>query len=270
MMHRSPSQTRKMIVLLLAASLVCLWVSQVTAAPVPIAHWSLDGNAKDSVGGYDGALSATGAAFVQGGITGSQALSLDKSQGGLVNLGPVIELAGISHTISLWVKTTITDYGVPFCKHHSTVAAGTWFGINDSGGYGAPNKVWFYNRDVQHSPTSSLTVNDGAWHHVVGVRNYGGDVSLYVDGQFQAAIPDQYTPAPPPGTPLLFGGYQAADGSTLVSFYTGLLDDVQIYQGALTAQQVMFLYQHPGKMIPMPWKTVPAINSLILDNGHYQ
>jgi hypothetical protein len=264
MMHFSPLPTRKLLALLLAVLVVCLSAGQVTAAPapVPIAHWPLDGNAQDPVGGYDGVLVGS-AIFVSGGVAGSLAVQLDR---GLVNMGPVIELAGISHTISLWVKTTVTDeVSWPLAKHHSGSESGYIVGINQNWILGAPNKAWFYNGSIEGvCPTSSLTVNDGAWHHVVGVREYGGNVSLYVDGQFQEAKPDQYVPAPPPGTPLLFGGYETSYGVPFAT-YNGWLDDVQIYQGALTAQQILFLYQNPGQLIPMPWKTVPAINSLLLD-----
>ena len=67
-------------------------------------------------------------------------------------------------------------------------------------------------------------------------------------------------PIPPLALPCDLGGCLGQAPS-----YTGLLDDVQIYQGALTAQQVLFLYQHPAEMLPMPWKSVPPINSLLLD-----
>jgi len=204
MMHLSPLPTRKMLALLLAAFLVCLSASQVTAAPGPvaIAHWSLDGNAKDSVGGYDGTLSDTGAAFVPGGVAGSSALSLDRSQGGLVSMGPVIDLAGISYTISLWVKTSTTDRDAfVLTRHTAGNFTGYILGINDNYGWGVDGKAWFFNYPSA-SVISSLTVNDGQWHHVVVVRAYPETVSLYVDGQFQAVSPDGNLSNPPPGTPL--------------------------------------------------------------------
>lgn len=263
-MHFSLLPTRKILALLLTAILVSLAVSQVTAAPVDIAHWSLDGNAQDSVGGYNGVLSAAGAGFVPGGVAGSSALSLDRSQDGLVNLGPVTDLAGISYTISLWVKTSTTDPDAfVLTRHQSGYLTGCLLGINGNYTWGPPDKAWFFNYP-QPSLVSSLTVNDGQWHHVVVARAYPGTVTMYVDGQFQAVSPDGNLSSPPPGTPLLFGGYVSYYGVP-VSAYTGLLDDVQIYQGALTAQQILFLFQNPGQMIPMPWKTVPAINSLLLD-----
>lgn len=265
MMRRSPFPIRKLLSLWLAASLVCLLAGQVAAGPVPMAHWPLDGNANDTIGGYNGVLSATGAVFVPGGVAGS-AVSLDESQGGLVNMGPVIDLAGISYTISLWIKTTTKapDTCV-LSRHRATLVAGYLFGINANGPYGAADKAWFYNQYPPSSPKSVLTVNDGVWRHLAGVREFGGNVSLYVDGQFQAAHPDKGQGAAPPGTPLLFGGHLASDGVTLVPTYTGLLDDVQIYRGSLTAQQVQFLYQHPGQVLPVPGATVPATSFLLLD-----
>src|SRR5205814_1735589 len=58
----------------------------------PLAHWKFDetsGNvAHESVGGHDGTLSSTGAAFVAGGISGN-AISLNRATNGFVNMGNI-------------------------------------------------------------------------------------------------------------------------------------------------------------------------------------
>ena len=110
------------------------------------------------------------------------------------------------------------------------------------------------------SPYSSLTVVDGQWHQLVGVRG-GGIVSLYVDGVFQASYADQGLPNAPAGTPLLFGGLLNPNGIDLVPLYTGLIDDVQIYGAALSDRDIQFLFKNPGRTV---LSSSPGIELLLL------
>ena len=100
---------------------------------------------------------------------------------------------------------------------------------------------------------SSATVNDGLWHHVVVSRNQDtGEKDIYIDGVLDnsdfdttnllndpqlltiGAIADASNPDP---TSPDFSGYNG---------YQGLLDDIQIYDRALTPDEVTFLYNNPG------------------------
>ena len=81
-------------------------------------------------------------------------------------------------------------------------------------------------------PVNPVLMNDSQWHHVVGTwGDADGNVNLYLDGVLlqQAA----YTT---PSYPLsnIYLGQMANGGRT----YRGLLDDVQIYGGALTEQEI--------------------------------
>ncbi len=84
-------------------------------------------------------------------------------------------------------------------------------------------------------PVNPTLVNDGQWHHVVGTwGDADGNVNLYLDGNLlqQAA----YTTPSYPLTNIYLG--RMADGGRT---YTGLLDDVQIYGGALTTDEIQIV-----------------------------
>ncbi|KPK40238.1 MAG: hypothetical protein AMJ65_10780 [Phycisphaerae bacterium SG8_4] len=84
-------------------------------------------------------------------------------------------------------------------------------------------------------PVNPVLVNDGQWHHVVCTwGDADGNVNLYLDGSLlqQAA----YTTPSYPLTNIYLG--QMADGGRT---YTGLLDDVQIYGGALTEDEIQMV-----------------------------
>jgi hypothetical protein len=84
-------------------------------------------------------------------------------------------------------------------------------------------------------PVNPVLVNDGEWHHVVGTwGDSDGNVNLYLDGNLlQQAT---YTTPSYPLTNIYLG--QMANGGRT---YTGLLDDVQIYGGALTADEIQIV-----------------------------
>lgn len=84
-------------------------------------------------------------------------------------------------------------------------------------------------------PVNPILMNDGQWHHVVGTwGDADNNVNLYLDGSLlqQAA----YTTPSYPLTYIYLG--QMADGGRT---YTGLLDDVQIYGGALTEDEIQIV-----------------------------
>jgi hypothetical protein len=260
---------KKQLLCLLGVLMIVGLAAAGYAAPPLLGHWDFDegsGTIAHDKGPnhYDGTLSPGGASWADG-IAG-KAISLDAANGGLVDMGPVLNnLAGTSYTIAAWVKTSIVAESncVVVASHNAYLAAGYILGINTSGSgaYGQSKKAWFYNLGTgEVSPFSSLTVVDGTWHHLVGVRDAAqGIVSLYVDGMLQDSYADQGLGNAQSGIPLLFGAVR--DYQLLKYLYTGLIDDVQIYGAALTDRDIVFLFENPGRAVPIP---SPGVNFLLL------
>src|SRR5207249_1705840 len=141
--------------------------------------------AHDSVGGHDGTLSPTGAAFVPGGVSGN-ALSLSRSSNGFVNMGNILDLSDGDFSIAAWVKMTAgdtTDRTKVLSKHVSGYANGYLLSVNADLTYGRVGKAWFYDSDLPGQEVISTTdVNDGTWHQIVATYMKGGTKSIYVDG----------------------------------------------------------------------------------------
>ncbi len=86
-------------------------------------------------------------------------------------------------------------------------------------------------------------MNDGDWHHVVGVWESDSLRKIYVDGVYQAGSTTTKTI----GTinRWAIGRIADDDGSFTLwnqDNFEGSLDEVQVYSGALTAAQVRTLY----------------------------
>jgi hypothetical protein len=85
---------------------------------------------------------------------------------------------------------------------------------------------------------STTTVNDGAYHFIAATRNVdSGLMSLYVDGHLEATGVSTSGPRTASSTIFLAGGNYG--------FFYGLLDDVRVYGGELSASDVAALSGHP-------------------------
>ena len=223
----------------------------------PIAHWKFDEvagpTAFDSASTNHGTLSAAGATFVPGGISGN-AMSLDKAANGLVNMGNILSLTNGDHSIVAWVKTAPGDVTVPLVvvgKHVSGTRNGYYMMLNGSGGgLVALGKAAFYQGGsgiaaltVAETPISTTSVNDGNWHQIVMVLQVGGAKRIYVDGA--PAEDSKPTQAfNPNAAAFLIGGTQS--GLVPTANFNGLIDDVQIYDRALADTEIDFLFRNPG------------------------
>jgi len=90
--------------------------------------------------------------------------------------------------------------------------------------------------------TSSVLVNDDAWHHVVGMRS-GTDLIVYVDGVLDVTntVPDGYDLSGTSQHNAYVGVITDNRDGSLSKSFAGLIDEVRIYDRALSAQEVLFL-----------------------------
>ncbi len=218
----------------------------------PVAQYHFDESsgptAFDSTGAFNGTLSAAGATFSAGGISGN-AISLDRAAGGFVNMGTSFPgfLTG-DYSVVFWVKTTTAQIDtIAVSKHTASSANGFYFNINPTGDGGVATKVTFdASSQTSQGATSGTSVNDGMWHQVVGVYKAGGNEFIYVDGApAEASSPS--TAMISNAAPFLIGGVNSA--GTPAGRFTGLIDEVQVYDYALTDAAISYLFDNPSQAI---------------------
>lgn len=200
--------------------------------------------AAPTVGTVSGALNGL-ASFAPGaGINGSGALSL--SRGGLVDMGNNFGFAS-SYSIAIWVKLANGDANVqvPFGKHVAGAGVGYFMAIGNAGdGCCAAGVAQLYPGSYP-LVGGTTPVNDGAWHQLIGTFDAAAQVAaLYVDGQLQNSVAGAGTQINT--TSFLLGGTTA--GPT----YDGLLDELRIFDNALTAAEVRTLYGDAGNGNDIP------------------
>src|SRR3989344_3092088 len=212
-----------------------------------VGHWSFDGNDMAGVTAYDrsgnnnnGTLT-NGPVRVKGKI--GQGLSFDGVDD-YVSVGDndSLDITG-SITVATWVRAT--SFGVGF-NEERLVFKGTGvstaniytLGIADSKAMFSLHLAGFGASDcLGNSPciVSNTTLVTGRWYHVAGTYD-GATIRIYVDGQLggsQSVVSTGTADA----NPVLFGS--RSDGQDSL---TGFLDDVRLYNRALTPAEIKRLY----------------------------
>lgn len=154
-----------------------------------------------------------------------------------------------SFSISLWLKTTAVQGN----DNDDALDGATIIWNYDSGTDDiipvaiTGNKVAFHTGDESgNSQTlhSASDVTDGDYHHIVVTRMKStGEKKIYVDGLLEATeVGTTRT--------LNANDYYLSLGGVLFHSFDGLVDDLQIYSGVLSALEVSTLYSNPGTTIP--------------------
>ncbi len=220
-----------------------------------VSWYKADGDALDSVGSNNGALEA-GVGFAPGEV-GSAFLfngNFDGLAGG-VNLGNVTDFnfaPSDSFTISAWFNC----FGTNAATSNGDTQDGQQivclnYGCTDPltaqvlsvGRPGGP--LSFLVRDINGTAASLSATNVPpihAWHLGVGTRDgTAKTIALYLDGVLVGSTSDPTTTTLASGVADLIGRRNACNSFNV--FY-GMIDDVRIYNRALSANEVLALYNY--------------------------
>lgn len=137
-----------------------------------------------------------------------------------------------------------------------------FFGNDGSWTWGLVNQsLRFTTRTIQdYDQPVSLSV--GTWYHVAAVFDASFDVTFYVDGVDIGTVPGTAQANPPFAT-----WHIAYKDPANPEWFDGHLDDVQVYDGVLSAADVKWLHEHPGQELARIGDTVCASNANSTGSG---
>lgn len=140
-------------------------------------------------------------------------------------------------TVSAWIKTSNTaSSDILDNKTSGSNSAGFTMELTATGLV----QMRLANGTTQASSNSTVAVNNGKWHYIVGVRNATGHY-IYIDGVRNGTVQTGSSGWNISSSqPLMIGTYTVGGGAQM---FLGTIDDVRIYNRALSPAEIMQLYR---------------------------
>jgi len=162
-----------------------------------------------------------------------------------VNLGGAASLAGGSAvTVSAWVKSTGSD-GEIVARRDLSQGSMSWE-LLITGGKARFTNMTSAGSNFDYQVTSGSSISTGVWTHIAGVyTSSDGVLRIYVNGVADGTTIGSGTIAAHSGVKTFVGAYSDASSLPANSF-AGTIDDVRVYNRALSASDVMTLYTSTG------------------------
>ena len=223
-----------------------------------VAHFRFDGDLKDVTGQHDGRPvdPKLAPAFAPGRV--GNAVVIEKVNAGIELANPSAINFSRDFTLATWVNVGNYYAEMPVLfkgRADLTAAPDKFFGVFGIEGmqvHGEGQGEWITN----FRASNGLVPNDGGWHHLAVTyrASEAPHFTLYVDGQGKTSADKgsfrggDFTLKPDAPDSVLRIGCRA-DGDTWRygrSHLRGLLDELQIYNEALKADDIRFLFEHPG------------------------
>lgn len=213
-----------------------------------VAWWKFDNDANDSAGANHG--TPHGGPTFEAGKFG-QAISLDGDDYVDYGNSSVLNFGTGDWTISAWIQTTQT--GTDEDDEHKN--RGTVFanGGDQTGGIRyalivnetSLGRITLVTDDdkIKVQATSPTVVNDGIWHHIVGMRN-ADRLRIYVDGKLDETsfIPSGYDLSGVSQHNVFIGIITDHRDNSLAKHFVGLIDEVCVFTCALDADSIGALF----------------------------
>jgi prepilin-type N-terminal cleavage/methylation domain-containing protein len=223
--------------------------NSVTPTAVPsnglVSYWSFDGNALDPISGNNGTPYGDTLLTIGVGGVADTAYSFDgigdyiQGDAQLVTAYPV--------TLSAWIKT------------EGTSATFVWTGDKDNTAVyeaieldyaGDGTAITRHRGGNDRKCDSDIVVNDGDWHYIVGIAVSSVQDKIYVDGILRNTCALSSSNIFAVAHDRWATGYSA--DSTPGNYLNGLIDNVRLYDRALSAEEILAIYdeEKPPATVP--------------------
>ena len=216
---------------------------QPACVPAPLGlvdWWPGEGTAQDIAGHNDGTLE--GGVFFSAAKVG-QGFTFDSNDDRVaIPHAPALDMQPAGFTVEFWMMGRKNQPQNGFTMVDKSHGYGTSLGWVFQGNSATGTIGWDVGTGLGHDDfvgvATSRDVLDGQFHHVAGTWE-GTMLRFYVDGALEGSLPFT-TPGNNNTLPLRLGFCWASGAS--IRFFRGVLDELSVYQRALSANEVAAIY----------------------------
>ncbi|MBS3155862.1 LamG domain-containing protein [Candidatus Woesearchaeota archaeon] len=207
-----------------------------------LSYWSYDSNANDNYGSIHG--SASGATYTTTDCQLGGGCYSFGGDGDYISMSSSSLAITGSMSVSLWIKPTDTiDYQGLFFRGDLANSLSYVFAITDQG---ANDNYGYYNTNSNWKVFTDFIVDYGSWQHVVWTYD-GTNMIVYKNNVASAS-----QAATAPVSNLSHTNYVSATWAPPNTFWVqGTVDEVAVWNKALTAAEVSSLYNSGSGMNPL-------------------
>ncbi len=217
-----------------------------------VGHWRFDGDLNDSFGEAHGTFNGGSPAYVTGRI--GQGIDFN----GVSQFVHIPSENPSAYTITLWVRPARTDAASVFVRTSGSGPTTEWshqLRINPQGAF--HHYLWVGS---ERNVAGTTLVEADEWYHVAIAAANNGTMHLFVNGEEDATSIDVA------GT--LWGAgdryYVGSNSGHAMGWFQGVVDDVQIYDSILTAEEVERIAASSGGF-PLAFGPTPKNGALYSD-----
>jgi hypothetical protein len=207
-------------------------------------------NTLNNINGNSPFSTNAGTSFVTGrdGVTANGAVNINNTgtTASILNL----PFGSSQRTISVWVKlNTLNPNNFNFIYHYGANGTGNGFYLNGS------NAVHFPLSPSNHTVSASNLIN--IWYHYV-VMFDGTNSKIYRNGDLINSTPKTLNTVTNPIANLFRLGLTESGGA---GFFNGAIDDLKIYNYALSQAEVTSLFMNNSLVTPVNLPSISSISS---------
>ncbi len=206
-----------------------------------VGHWKLSGDTNDYSGNGNHGTLVGGVTWAEDRMGQARGSAEFDGVDDYVDAGndASLDVGDGDFTVSFWFDTTKMDGNIISDKYDDSISSAGWCIYPDSPLKRIRVRVSDGSNQVAFSGLTENLV-DGSWYHGVVLRS-GDNLTVYVNGVYDGSISgvESYNLN---NNQNIFIGKQGDDNSN--RFFDGLIDDVRIYNRALSEDEIKALYGH--------------------------
>jgi len=186
------------------------------------------------------------------GIANNYSMSFDGSNDTIQAIGSIIT-GNNSRSVSLWYKTSSSSAQIPFSignPDDTTSNSQFAYCLNREDN---SEKAAIFGKGNDTSAFAVPNTSDGNWHHLVVTYNQSA-LKVYIDGNLEAE------PSLPSANYTTSSGLTIGSWSDNNRYFNGSIDEVGIWNTALTSTQVSEIYNATGTNLTKDLTTVSGSN----------